>query len=113
MPNKPPERAQDTNNIYPPDKAYDDATKELQSPTKKRPLSGGPSPEKNQIKEKKLIEEPSLAEQQRKIFSDHKETQMLLIRAKASVQQSKRLISASIKESQDTINEYHRVIKEH
>ena len=38
---------------------------------------------------------------------------MLLIRAKASVQQSKRLITASIKESQETINEYHRVIKEH
>ena len=41
----------DTNNIYPPDHAYKQATEELKSPTKKRPLSGGPSlsPDKHPI----------------------------------------------------------------
>ena len=39
----------DTNTIYPPNQAYDDANNELKSPTKKRPQSGGPSPDKQQI----------------------------------------------------------------
>ena len=39
----------DTNVIYPPDKAYHEANEDLKSPSKKRPLSGGPSPEKHRI----------------------------------------------------------------
>lgn len=36
----------DTNTIYPPNQAYNDANEELKSPTKRRPQSGGPSPDK-------------------------------------------------------------------
>lgn len=39
----------DTNTIYPPNQAYNDANNELKSPTKKRPQSGGPSPDKLHI----------------------------------------------------------------
>lgn len=39
----------DTNTIYPPNQAYNDANEELKSPTKRRPQSGGPSPDKQQI----------------------------------------------------------------
>ena len=36
----------DTNTIYPPNQAYNDANNELKSPAKKRPQSGGPAPDK-------------------------------------------------------------------
>ena len=43
------ERLPDTNAIYPPDKQYARATEEMKSPAKKRPLSGGPSPDKHKL----------------------------------------------------------------
>ena len=42
-------RHKDTNAIYPPSEAYKRATQEMESPTKKRPQSGGPSPDKERI----------------------------------------------------------------
>lgn len=36
----------DTNCIYPPDKEYARKNEEMRSPVKKRPQSGGPSPDK-------------------------------------------------------------------
>jgi len=39
----------DTNVIYPPDQAYGRANEELKSPSKKRPLSGEPSPDKKKL----------------------------------------------------------------
>lgn len=39
----------DTNAIYPPNQAYDKANNELKSPQKRRPQSGGQSPDKGRI----------------------------------------------------------------
>jgi hypothetical protein len=65
--------AKDTNVIYPPNRAYEHANKELQSPTKRRPLSGGPSPDKFKI-DMNIHEEPSVKlsprSYERKIFFD-------------------------------------------
>ena len=44
------QRASDTNEIYPPSKAYGEVNEEMKSPTKVRPLSGGPSPDKNKLR---------------------------------------------------------------
>ena len=68
-----PQPLPDTNAIYPPDLEYAQANYEMQSPTKKRPQSGGPSPDRHKLQAPKLDEDEQY-ESQQKIFAEHRET---------------------------------------
>ena len=97
----------DTNIIYPPDRAYEQANNELKSPTKKRPLSGGPSPDKGKLQ----IDEPIKTAQQ--IFREHRETQILLNKARSNIQQTRLEVKATIAQSQETISQYQQFMEKH
>lgn len=109
----------DTNNIYPPNQAYQKAAQDLQSPTKRRPQSGGPSPDKNKIRVDETeqvseqLQKVQPQDQYKRIFTDHKETQILLTRAKAGLQQTRKQIKQSIVQSQNTLDYYKDYINEY
>lgn len=101
----------DTNTIQ-PNQAYSDANKELQSPSKKRPQSGGPSPDKRshievdncseseqvqiQIKQKETEIKEKMQSEVNRIMEDNQNTQEMLQKAKAEIQTTRKQISESI-----------------
>jgi hypothetical protein len=73
----------DTNCIYPPDKEYAEKYEELKSPQKRRPLSGGPSPDKHKLKHKEL---------EMRVMEEHREASLYLQKAKEDIAKTRKEI---------------------
>ena len=121
----------DTNTIYPPDHAYKQATEELKSPVKKRPLSGGPSlsPDKNPIEkvlqpqklEVKILSpaEPTHHKKDQenenlknKVFKDCDETSKRIRQTQIKIARTRADLQETIETSKKQIHDYKQTLHE-
>ena len=104
-----PQPLPDTNALYPPDLEYAQANYEMRSPTKKRPLSGGPSPDRYKLQIPKQNDD-EFQELQAKIFNEHRETQINLLKMKQSIAATRQDLKEKIELGNKTISQYKAII---
>lgn len=107
-------RMPDTNCIYPPDNEYAQKNEDLKSPVKKRPQSGGPSPDKHKLYYIKhdQEEEHAIMMKCHEVLKEHNETTQLLIETKAELVKTRLEIEKDIAHSKQSISKYKNVIAE-
>lgn len=101
-----PMRLPDTNCIYPPDQEYHRKNESMKSPQKKRPKSGEPSPDKNQIK----IDDNE--EEKCRILAQFYDAKKLLEAAKNGIRETRLKVAEQIEKDTKKIQEYKQRIRD-